>query len=184
MTFAPIRQSFLALALLVSVVGVAQGQRPQTREGFWFGFGLGYGSFGCEDCNDREGGVAAYIKLGGTVSRTVLLGFEANAWGRKEGDISITQSHGSAVIYFYPSVTGGFHLKGGLGYAISRLHEDLGGGFSFDDTEYGGGILLGLGYDARIGRNLSLVPHFNFLGASFDGAKSNFIQVGLGLTFH
>ena len=61
---------------------------------------------------------------------------------------------------------------------------DLGGGFSFTETETGGGILLGLGYDARIGRNLSLVPFLNLLGANFDGTRTDFVQLGLGLTFH
>jgi hypothetical protein len=50
----------------------AQG-RPQTREGFWIGGGLGYGSLGIEDLTDREDGLSGNLTLGGTVSPRFLL---------------------------------------------------------------------------------------------------------------
>src|SRR5438094_10350902 len=59
--------------VVVSCVGLAclaattaWAQHPQTRQGFWIGFGFGYGSLGlsCDGCNsiDREGGVSGYVK--------------------------------------------------------------------------------------------------------------------------
>lgn len=171
------------LALALSA-GEAAAQRPQTREGFWIGFGLGFASFHCESCDDREPGGAFMVKLGGSVSQKVLIGFEANSWLKEEEPYTLSQTNLNAVVYFYPSATGGFHLKGGIGLAVLNLEADLGGGFSFTETETGGGILLGLGYDARIGRNLSLVPFLNLLGANFDGTRTDFVQLGLGLTFH
>jgi hypothetical protein len=175
------------LALLIGGIHAASAQRPQNRKGFWFGFGAGYGSLGCDDCDGREGSGTGYLKLGGTVSPKVLIGFEANSWVKKEDDVTLSISNGSAVVYFYPSAAGGFHLKGGLGLAVARVDIDVGGGtFTVDDTGVGG--LLGLGYDARIGRNVSLVPFANFLGATFSesGEKStfNYFQLGLGLTIH
>lgn len=180
----------LRLATLVLLWGALQSasaQQTQERKGFWFGFGLGYGSVGCDDCDGREGSGTGYLRLGGTVSRKVLIGFEANGWAKSENDVTVSIGNGSAVIYFYPSAQGGFHLKGGLGLATVEFALDLGGGtFSVDDTGVGG--LLGLGYDVRIGRNISLVPFANFLGATFsnNGEKTsfNYFQLGLGLSVH
>ena len=57
---------------------------PQDRQGFWIGFGGGYGSAeasaDCEGCSgDREGSFTGFIKLGGTLNDRVLLGVEGNA---------------------------------------------------------------------------------------------------------
>ena len=64
--------------LALAVVPAARAQYPQRREGFWIGFGLGYGSadISCDNCDSgpRTGGVTAFLKLGGTPSRNVLIG--------------------------------------------------------------------------------------------------------------
>ena len=54
----------------LSVAADAQAQNAQTRQGFWFSGGLGYGSLGCaEGCDQREGSVSADISLGGMARR-------------------------------------------------------------------------------------------------------------------
>src|SRR3990172_8975580 len=106
---------FAVVTLLAGSIQDAAAQRPQDRSGFWFGFGLGYGNIGCNDCDNRSGSGSGYLKLGGTVSKKVLIGFEANGWAKSEDDATVSLVNGSAVVYFYPSATGGFHLKGGLG---------------------------------------------------------------------
>lgn len=81
---------------------------------------------------------------------------------------------------FDPSATGGFFLLGGLGVASLDLKlEGLGSG-----SDTGVAALLGLGYDIRIGRTLSLTPFWNGIGMNFDGYDANFGQLGLGLTVH
>lgn len=71
----------VALALLITTTAVAHGQaKSDTREGFWIGFGLGYGSLGCDGCNDRESGRAGFLKMGGTLNRQWLLGGEIEFW--------------------------------------------------------------------------------------------------------
>jgi hypothetical protein len=178
----------LVLATLALVVGAlpahSQAARPQTRQGFWFGFGLGYGSICGEDCDDRAGSGSGYLKLGGSVSQKVLIGFEANTWIKSEDDVTVSQTNGSGVIYFYPSATGGFHLKAGIGFVNARVALDLGNGTTISSNETGGGGLLGLGYDIRVGRNISLVPFLNFLGGKYNDGETNFYQIGLGLTVH
>src|SRR2546425_13284282 len=41
------RSLAMLAALLVLSVSIASAQHPQTRKGFWIGFGLGYGSLSC-----------------------------------------------------------------------------------------------------------------------------------------
>ena len=76
--------TFLALMglLVAASPTAASAQYPQVREGFWIGFGFGYGSLGLSDCEecDREGGLSGFLKLGGTLSDKWLLGFESNSW--------------------------------------------------------------------------------------------------------
>ncbi len=180
------RTRSLALALLLMsafspiVSAQGDGSRPQTRRGFWIGLGAGYGSLGCEDCDNRSGAVSGYLKLGGTVNQRVLIGGELNGWTRKESGITFSYTHASGVIYFYPSARGGFHLKGGAGLASINIDA---GPFG-NGSETGGGFILGAGYDARVGRNFSLTPYFNIMAGGFDGGSANLVQFGLGATWH
>ena len=84
--------SFLGLAGLA--VTTAWAQHPQTREGFWIGFGFGYGTAGltCDDCGSttREGSASGYVKLGGTLNKSVLLGGEVDAWTKSESGATVT----------------------------------------------------------------------------------------------
>jgi hypothetical protein len=56
------------VALCVSVSNSASAQISQTRQGFWFNGGLGYRSFGCENCDGREGALS-----GGRLSTHVVV---------------------------------------------------------------------------------------------------------------
>lgn len=49
-------------------------QHPQTRSGFWFSGGLGYGFLGCDGCEGREGGLSGGLASGGTLSDAVQSG--------------------------------------------------------------------------------------------------------------
>ena len=173
----------VAAAALVALLGVQNGaaqSRPQTREGFFIGFGLGVGSLGCQDCGSRESGFSGYLKLGGTVNEKLLLGFESNGWVKQQSGVTLSQSNASAVAYFYPQVESGFFLKGGFG--VSTLKLDVSGFGS--GSESGFGVVAGLGYDARVGTNFSLTPYANIMSGSFSGGSTNVFQAGLGLTWH
>src|SRR2546430_16260582 len=66
------------LALFSCAAAAARAQYPQRRDGFWIGFGLGYGSANirCDNCVDSSsvGGITGFVKLGGAPSRKLLLG--------------------------------------------------------------------------------------------------------------
>ena len=172
---------FGTLGLLLSLAATpALGQHAQTREGFWFGVGMGVGSLGCSECGgDRTNGASGYLKLGGALNPHLLLGVETNGWYKSESGVSLTQGNLSGAAYWYPSLNSGFFAKAGLGYA--QLRADTGFG---SWTTSGFGVLAGLGYDFRIGGNTSITPVANWFRGSFDGGSSDVFQLGLGLTLH
>src|SRR5207244_866030 len=77
------------LAAFSCAASAARAQYPQRRDGFWIGFGLGYGSANikCDQCVDSSGvgGVTGFVKLGGTPSRNVLIGGAVNVWAHSDG---------------------------------------------------------------------------------------------------
>jgi hypothetical protein len=181
--------------MLLLASSPTDAQRPNTREGFWIGFGLGGGSVGvdCPTCSeDRTTNTSGYFKLGGTVSPRVLMGFESNGWTNSEVAFDESLGFASFIVAWYPSATGAFFLKGGVG-AMAYVAED--GVDELTATAAAGSI--GLGIDIRIGRNLSLTPYMNIFSSSpakfrfndipapaGQDITANLVQIGLGLTWH
>jgi hypothetical protein len=170
----------------------AQAQYPQRRDGFWIGFGLGYGSadITCDNCDPgpRTGGVTGFVKLGGAPSRDLLIGASINGWSRDAGGGTESLGNVTASLFYYPVTASGFFVTGGLGFSGYTLDTSP----SVDGT--GWGWSAGVGYDVRVGRNVSLTPVVNFLygqledfavpGGTAIGWKQNVIDFGLGVTFH
>lgn len=170
----------LALVVLALVAPhlAAQG-RPQIRDGFWFNIGLGFGSAGCDGCGERETGFSGGLALGGTLSQKVVLGVGTNGWTKSEGGATVTVGTLAALIRFYPSATGGFFLLGGLGLGTVSAEEA-----GISDSETGSGIIIGLGYDFRVGNNVSLTPFWNGYATKTENTDFNVGQIGLGVTLH
>ena len=179
---------------VVLTTGVLQAQHPQERHGFWIGFGGGYGSadVSCDGCGnpDRLGSFSGFLKLGGKLSDQFLLGGEFNGWSKKSSGVTEYLGNASLAVYFYPWVKQGLFIKGGGGfssYAATGPGPDI--------TGTGWGVIAGLGYDWRVGKNISLTPVANaYFGRPGDleangttvvrGWKQNVLDVGLGITFH
>ena len=51
-------------------------------------------------------------------------------------------------------------------------------------SESGFGVLGGVGYDVRVGRNLSITPVANWFRGSFSGGSASVLQIGMGVTSH
>lgn len=175
----------VAVALLVLAPQAVVAQTSETaenthqRDGFWFNGGLGGGSLGCSDCVGREGGWTGNLTFGGTLSQKVLLAGSSNVWTKSDNGATVTAGALTAMLRFYPSATGGFYLAGGLGVGTLSIDTDFG-----DASETGAAAILGVGYDFRVSRNVSLTPYLNGVGASFDGGDLNFNQFGLSVTVH
>jgi len=193
---APARVVIL-LAVLSCAASAARAQYPQRRDGFWIGFGLGYGSANirCDNCVDSSsvGGITGFVKLGGAPSRNLLIGGAINGWSRTNAGLTETIANVTASVYLYPATRSGFFVTGGVG--LSSYHAN-----TFPSSDGTGlGLTAGAGYDIRVGRDVSLTPVVNFVyGAlgDFDvplsgggfatarGWRQRVIDVGLGVTFH
>ena len=167
--------------LLCGSVDMVAAQRPQTREGASFHIGLGAGSLGCDDCDGRTNGLSGGLALARAVNQNIVLGLATAGWTKTEQGVTLTAGVFTAAIRLYPSASGGFFLLGGLGFGSIKGEIS---GFG-NETNSGTGAILGLGYDIRIGDNVSLTPFLNGVGiATTDGGNANFNQIGLGITTH
>jgi hypothetical protein len=189
----PIRVIMLATALALCGATVGTAQKPQIRKGFWIAFGLGYGSadITCDGCTgSREGGGVGHIRLGGTLNQQLLLGGDITGWTKEESGATVSLGSVSFIAQYYPMEQGGLFVKGGAGFSTIMLEAggDNASGESF-------GLSAGIGYDIRVGRNVSITPIADFLfGGSRDiqysgttiasGVGMNVFTVGLGVTFH
>jgi hypothetical protein len=163
-------------------MGAQTANAQNRRQGFWISGGIGAGL----DNNSEKGGAAGYLRLGGTVGK-VLLGGEANGWTRSENGVSLLRSNTMFTAMVYPSLVGGFFIKGGLGFSVIRVSGDV-GGFSASVTENGFGSVLGLGYDIPLGPKLSLTPNLDLLTQTWDpGAGTethSMLLFTIGITGH
>lgn len=190
----PLSRAATLAGLLTAIAAVtaspASAQHAHVREGFWIGFGLGYGSLGfvCDNCNDHldgalgdylklgRGGLSVYLKLGGSVNQRVLLGFDTNGWSKALEGERLLAGNTSFVAYYYVQETGGLFLRGGIGLASLDLS---------DRGEYGLGLVLGVGLDVRIRGNMSVTPVLNYnWGEPGDGLVQHEVQIAVGLTWH
>jgi hypothetical protein len=168
-----------AVGLIGSFSVVADAQAQNTRDGFWFSGGLGYGSLGCDGCGSREGGISGNLSLGGTLSPRWLIGGGTSGWSKSEQGATLTVAVVDARVRFYPQTRGGFFLTGGLG--VGSVTGSVGG---FSSTETGAGVILGLGYDVRVSSNTSITPYWNHYGMKNSNTDANVGQIGIAVTLH
>jgi hypothetical protein len=152
---------------------------PQTREGFWFNGGLGVGLAGCVGCVGREVGTSGGLTLGGTLSDRVLLGVGTSGWYKSIDGVALTGGTFDARLRFYPAVRSGFFLTAGAGLGSVAVSD----GF-LSDRETGLGLSFGLGWDLRVGRNVSLTPFYNGFAMGVESGTFFVDQFGVGVTLH
>lgn len=146
-----------AVALFVTPV---TAQQPNVRQGFWYGFGFGAGTsqLHCDICQDQSGtDLTASIRAGGVLSKSWLLGVELDGWTNSQ-DIATRRSwSASAVALWYPWPTRGAYAKGGLGFTGYSASDSTD---AYSTTRPG--ILLGVGYEWRVGKKASINPYINY----------------------
>jgi hypothetical protein len=177
------RAAVVACIVLVASVASAQTtpapQAPQDnkhqRSGFWFSGGLGFGSASCEDCGERFSGGTADISLGGTINPKFLIGVGLSGFAGELDGFDVEMSTFDARIRFYPSVKNGFFITGGIGTGRVAV-EDI--------SDNGLAVILGIGYDARVGKNVSITPFWNGYGMSINDYGYNFGTIGVAVTIH
>jgi hypothetical protein len=170
----------LFCAMVVGAPAEAGAQQfSQERDGFWASVGAGYGSLGIEGFNSREDGLSGNLTLGGTISDRFLLGGGTTGWTKEVDGIRVTFGTLALMGRFYPDAESGFFLNFGLGGGQVSMSS---GGTSI--SESGGGAIVGVGYDVRVGPSWSLTPFANAVGYSIDGDRADVFQFGVGVTWH
>jgi len=192
------KSTIFVVMVVVCAIGSAPAQslrRPNTRSGFWAGLGVGGGSaaMDCSSCsNFRFTGLSGYVRAGITLNRFLLVGVETDGWVRSSSDVDDRVGFASLVLLWYPKPSGALYIKAGVGGMTYRSDE------SGDVlTAKARSASLGLGYEVRMRRNVSLVPFVNGLATTGVqqyrdavpvGNGNDFsltlIQFGLGVTFH
>jgi hypothetical protein len=81
-----------------------------------------------------------------------------------------------------PAALGDFWLKGGVGFAHSDCVSGWGSAVQWHKD--GMAFSFGLGYDARVGRNVSLTPLLDFTAHSYSDHQERILSLGLAVTFH
>ena len=114
------------------------------------------------------------------MSERLLLGVGTTGWYKSQDGIASSVGTLDARLRFYPSIASGFFLTGGLGLGTISV----GVANSSSESETGVGLLLGLGWDIRVGSNVSLTPFWNGTAVRTSNADANFGQLGLGITVH
>ena len=186
----------------------AQDKPVQQHRGLWGGFGLGGGvnltDLGGDSLGGGGGslwGFSGYARIGGTLNQRVLLGAESSGWFGSSGGIDYSRGNLSGIILFYPSPSGGFFLKGGIGFAyvMTGIYSSttVGGVYyqnSTSQSQGGFGATAGLGYDLKLGRNIYLVPEVGWYLQAVGSETSivfgdtpgtnNIIAFSFGLVWH
>ncbi len=190
----PLRSILCGTTMTLLSVAPLLGQHPQVRQGFWIGFGFGWGSLGasCSGCGSisREGGADGHLRLGGTLSPHVLLGGDIVGWTKSDSGTTTTAGNVTFSAYYYPMVESGLFVTGGFGGSTYELSNS-----GNHASASGFGISLGVGYDIRVARMFSITPIGHFIwGAPGDlqyngntirpGLKTNLFDIGLNATFH
>lgn len=171
----------------------ATAQRTPTRRGVWYAVGIGEGwsRVSCNICKGQDQpGLSAHLRLGGALSRYVVIAGEGAAWRRTEAGVHQTLASVDAAAYWYPGRrTTRLYLKGGLGFVTHRAEDG-----TDVITSTGFGPNMGVGYEVPISRALFLAPFLNvawgvwFGDVKFNGAQAvdpatvTLLQVGIGLT--
>jgi hypothetical protein len=185
----------------------------RARDGVVASIGLGLGSAdapgsACVDIGDgscskrkvpRRNAPAGYVRVGAAVLPNLVLGGEVNAWYRRNDDIGAEQVGVvtvNAVAQWYPLVSSGAFVSGGLGVGRWQSNSQFlwsarGAVRQTDDVHLhtnGVGYQIGAGYDVRVARSVLVTPYVTLFGATNNGAEgeklgTNVVHGGIGLTW-
>jgi hypothetical protein len=171
----------LALAVVPHAADAQYADRGivelHKHRGFWLSFGGGGGWEDTDFTFGTEGrGAAAYVRMGGTVRPQVLFGGEALVWFNENGaGPDLTRVNVTASTLLYPSIRGGWFLKGGFGVAVYEV-----GGFD----RQGIGPTIGTGFDLQLGRNFYVTPNVDYMVQFFDDDTVGSLLFTVGVTWH
>lgn len=170
------------VAALAFAASPLHGQE-RAREGLWGSVGGGYGFNLTENSEgERLTGFGAFARAGWALTPKWLVAGDAIGWFHSEDEVDLRRGFLGGSVLFYPSASGGFYFKGGIGGAFS----DVSAGVASDGTTWGFGSALGLGYDIRLSDTFNLTAGADWVFQDVSSStKSNnqLAMLTLGLTF-
>ena len=162
--------SGVVVAAAFALLTWAADASGQTRNGFWFGAGGGYGAAQTcfqGGCGERKGSGVGYLQAGYTLNEQLLLGGELGFWSKRypyqrvEDYARVSMYHLTGTAMYYPQRTRGLFVKGGAGMALIDSFVTT-SGFAVDaDLGKGLGLIIGAGYDIPVGP-VAVTPAFNY----------------------
>lgn len=183
---------FMFSALMAPDLGAQDRHR---RNGFWAGAGVAAAAFhtDCPSCTENEiNGPGAAIRIGGSPAQNILLGGEVAGWSQSASGVKRSATYLSLIALWYPWAQRGLHVKFGVGVGGSRRDDG-----TDVETATGRGGSLGVGFDIRIARNVSLSPFVQGLSVMVNDMKRNGTtitlvpdtrlnlgQIGVAITWH
>ncbi len=185
-----IGKGIAALASAATVVAcaapVAQAASwPHDRNGFMIGFGIGGGSLGLEDGEEREGSGLGNFRIGWAVRPDLVLALETEGWTKEidttPGEVTWTFSVATAALTWYPGAGGGY-LRGGIGVGVADAELDL-GSVRIVGEESGLGAAAAAGYEWRLTRKFALGPEVQFFWMDLEDVLGSANVVGGSLNF-
>ena len=126
----------------------------------------------------------ATLRLGGTVSQSLRVGVEGQAWINSMGDQVESMASAMLMAQWYPIRSAGLFLKGGAG--IGRTGLDTSDGFNTADIGFA--TSLGVGAELRMGKHMFLVPEIDWVFHTYQNPESaayraRVVNFGLALLF-
>jgi hypothetical protein len=186
----------IAAAGLLAALALSQPARAQDAalRGPWLGAGLGTASasVNCDICSgDRNGGLSGYLSGGFTFGRGLRAGAELAGWRDETAGVTQRLILYGASLYWVPSPTASWYLKGGFGLLNYRASTE-----DEDEAPLGassGALQLGVGYDFRTGNKVWLTPFANLIVSTSGNMTSgnsivtdvsfSLMQIGAGVTW-
>ena len=163
------RRPFAVVTVVaMSCVALASEAIAQERKGFWFDVGFGVGSAGVSS-DEAEGSRGAVgigtFKLGWALNPQLLLGMDFRLMTLDvTGDVvgTLDAYNVEAVVVYYPRVSSGLFILGGVGGSFLDLNIEEQGSTLTSNVAKGIGLSAGVGYDFYLGRGFSLTPAATF----------------------
>ena len=176
-----------ATTVVFLLFAASSAQAQDGRRGFWFGIGAGSGWDVTQglDLDETPRGIAGFVRVGGTLTPQVLFGGEVIGRSVEEGDATLYRVNATFTMLIFPSSSGGFFVKGGIGPAIvAESFRGRNGSYRL-----GLGLTAGAGLDVRLGGNLYVTPNVDVLFQSFEvGANlrstNRLLLCTIGLSWH
>lgn len=192
-----------AVGALVILTALPSNGAAQPRTRLWVESGVGTGTarIGCTGCTDvtTAYGTSSFLRLGGTVSRRVLMGLEVFAFNdetvvlpTQTGEaVDAENAAISAVVLWYPGSSAVF-LRGGLGLARGTFTVTPPSGPRTVTTNQGSALSFGIGLDvpllswfavtANLASYVSAIGDVRLPGGVVDDVIATVYHASIGLT--